>query len=244
MLQSDMACKSTAVLRIDEKSRRERVLYVLFICGVWIYLFLFFSKIHPLMMHDGDDWAYASYSRGALPIWGYWNPAKVFPETFMPACVSFAAYFVMPLGFDLSWAIAYAVAAVVSTVITAYIALMERYLHRQYGGPRAFCVLLTMLFFVCHFLVFRTQRDHNTHMFYSWNVNGYFNYLMPALLNAGIVIIMESGNVFRRFGDKEHLVTQSIAFLIGYLAVFSNLYSNYIPFHLCPCIYRTHLFEY
>ena len=228
MQQSDLVRRNAAVHWSDKPSQRGRVLYAIFLFGVFAYLFLFFSKLHPLMMHDGDDWGYASYSRGALPIWGYWNPAKVFPEIFMPACVSFAAYFVMPLGFDLSWAIAYTMAAVVSAVITAYIALMERYLRRQYGGPKAFCILLTLVFFICHFLVFRTQRDHNVHLFYCWNVNCYFNYLIPSIINAGLVLLMESSTQFERFADRDHLVRQAFLFLICYLAIFSNLYSSYI----------------
>lgn len=226
MQKMDVRNRKTSL--VNKSNKWEQVFYVAFICGVFIYLFLFFSRIHPLMLHDGDDWGYASYSRGALPIWGYWNPSKVFPEIAMPICVNIAAYFVMPLGFDLSWSITYTMAAVVSIAITVYIVLMERYLRYQYGNSKAYCILLTMVFFICHFLVFRTKRDHNDHLFYCWNVNCYFNYLIPSLISAGIVLLMESSTVFKRFADDAHLIFQGVLFLICYLAIFSNLYSSYI----------------
>lgn len=52
--------------------------------GVFGFLFVWFTQIHPLVVYDADDWTYLAYVRSATPIWGDWNPAKVFPETVMP----------------------------------------------------------------------------------------------------------------------------------------------------------------
>lgn len=52
--------------------------------AIFAFLFVFFARVHPLMLFDTDDWQYISYSRHAVPIWGDWNPTRVFPETVMP----------------------------------------------------------------------------------------------------------------------------------------------------------------
>ena len=75
--------------------RRDRLIAALLALGVFGFMLLFFACVHPLVLHDGDDWGYSSYSRGALPIWGYWNPSRVLPEILSPACASAAAYAVM-----------------------------------------------------------------------------------------------------------------------------------------------------
>ena len=65
--------------------------------GVFGFLLVWFTQIHPLVVYDADDWTYLAYVRSATPIWGDWNPAKVFPETVMPFFSTVAVYTLMPL---------------------------------------------------------------------------------------------------------------------------------------------------
>ena len=46
---------------------------------VFLFFFVFYSTIHPLIPIDLDDWSYIVKNRIFLPMWGAWNPAKVFP---------------------------------------------------------------------------------------------------------------------------------------------------------------------
>lgn len=73
------------------------------------------------MVYDADDWTYLAYVRSATPIWGDWNPAKVFPETVMPFFSTVAVYTLMPLLGDYILAQTVMHALVVSISITVYV---------------------------------------------------------------------------------------------------------------------------
>lgn len=202
-------------------ARRERLVAAACAVGLFAFLFVFFSRVHPLVMLDGDDWGYASYTRGALPVWGYWNPAKVLPEILMPVCVSAAGFLVMPLTGDFIGSITLVIACVVSLMITVYVCLMALCLRRRGGRTTGEAALLGAIFLAFHFVIFRTQRSDNVHLFYCWNVNTYFNYLIPGLLCAAIVLRWEAGG-----GRMQSRVCQGFAILAGYLAIFSNLFCS------------------
>lgn len=70
---------------------------VLFYGAVFLFSFLWFSQVHPLTVYDADDWRYISEVRAGIPMWGYWNPSRVFPEVFLPFFSSLAVYGLMPL---------------------------------------------------------------------------------------------------------------------------------------------------
>lgn len=207
-------------------NRRDRVIRVAFVACVFAFLLLFFGRIHPLMMHDGDDWGYASYSRGGLPIWGYWNPIKVFPETALPVCAYLASYLVMPFVGDFSWSLTYVFAFVVSLAITIYVLMLMHWLGRCFKLPAFAGVMISALFVVLHFVVFRSQSTDNVHLFYCWNVNTYFNYLLPGLINAGLVLFLDVQR--NGFLSDKRVGRQSVLCLAVYLAVFSNLYASQI----------------
>lgn len=192
--------------------------------GLFAFLFIFFNSVHPLAMHDGDDWGYASFTRGALPIWRYWNPSKVLPEILMPLCVSVAGYLVMPFTGDFFAAITWVNAFVVSMMITVYACMLMRCLAHTAGRSLPEAALLSAIFVAFHFVAFRTQRSENVHLFYSWNVNTYYNYLIPVLLNASLVLFWEA-NAPRR---PQCGVRHGFLVLAGYLAIFSNLFCSYV----------------
>lgn len=194
--------------------------------GLFAFLFIFFNSVHPLAMHDGDDWGYASFTRGALPIWKYWNPTRVLPEILSPLCVTLAGYAVMPFTGDFFTSITACAAFMVSLMITVYVLLMLRMMKRTCGMSSGRAALLSAIFLVFHFVIFRSQRSDNVHLFYSWNVNTYFFYTIPNLLNAALVLLWEAGA--ERLGDRNHIVRQGFVVLAGYLAIFSNLFSSYI----------------
>ena len=62
------------------EKRLQKPLYAAFFLSIFFFLFFWFFRLHPLIPFNGDDWTYLAYARLATPIWGDWNPAKVFPE--------------------------------------------------------------------------------------------------------------------------------------------------------------------
>lgn len=42
-------------------------------------MYIFFTNIQTVVLFNTDDWTYIAKSRQFAPVWGGWNPAKVFP---------------------------------------------------------------------------------------------------------------------------------------------------------------------
>lgn len=99
-------------------SKRERRLTLGFLAAVFVFMFVFFYNIHPLVILDADDWTYVSYSRMALPSARYWNPSRILPELLMSGCSNFAVFALLPLMHDYIRALSLVYALVLSLFIT------------------------------------------------------------------------------------------------------------------------------
>lgn len=210
----------------DPDMRKVSAAEVLLVLGVLGFMLIFFSSVHPLVLHDGDDWAYSCYTRGALPIWGYWNPARILPEIFSPVCASAAAYLLMPLTGDFNAAYTLMAAFIVSVCITIYVVMLMLLLRRAAGCEPGTAAMLAALFVILHFLIFRSERQGNDHLFYSWNVNTYFFYTIPNLLNGTLVLLL-AGREGRQRRENSG-IANGFLLLAVYLAVFSNLFGSLI----------------
>lgn len=187
------------------------------------FLFLWFSRIHPLIPFDGDDWTYLSYVRMATPIWGDWNPAKVFPEVLYPFFSTIAAFALAPLTGDYIGAQTLMHAVVFSAAITGYLWCFAHLMRRVFSCSRVTAGVLTVLFLALHFLVFRTAEENNAHLLHCVSLNCYYNYLLPMLLNASLVMLLLASDKIEAFVKAGRPELRGLFFIVLYLAVFSNL---------------------
>lgn len=118
------------------------------------------------MVYDADDWTYLAYVRSATPIWGDWNPAKVFPETVMPFFSTVAVYTLMPLLGDYILAQTVMHALVVSAFITVYVFCFTELVKRVLPVKTAGAVSASALFLLLHFLIFRSRQQDNSYLFF------------------------------------------------------------------------------
>lgn len=191
---------------------------------VFISMFIFFSKIHPLVPYDGDDWTYMGYIRSAVPLWGNWNPTRIFPETFMPICSYIAVYFVKPIIGNYLYSLIVVYALILSIFITIYIFLFNNFIKTQFNLNNMKANIISMIFFLFHFAIFDFSAD-NIYMFFSSNLTCYFYYVLPNLLNFMLVFFFcTQTNINKIFTH----CTLGLILLMIYLAVFSNLFSNII----------------
>ena len=146
-----------------EKKHR-KLPYAAFFLLIFGFLFLWFSRVHPLIPFDGDDWTYLSYVRMATPIWGDWNPAKVFPEVLYPFFSTIAAFALAPLTGDYIGAQTLMHAVVVSAAITGYLWCFAHLMRRVFSCSHVTAGVFTVLFLTLHFLVFRTADENNVHL--------------------------------------------------------------------------------
>lgn len=201
----------------------QKLPYAAFFLLIFGFLFVWFTTIHPLIPFDGDDWSYLAYVRPATPVWGEWNPAKVFPEVMYPFFSTAAAFALMPLTGDYITAQTLMHALVVSAAITGYLWCFACLMRRVFSCSRAAAGVFTCLFFALHFLVFRTAEEDNLHLLHCVSLNCYYNYLLPMLLNASFVMVLlvnEKLEAFLKTGRPE---IKGLFFVAAYLAIFSNL---------------------
>ena len=207
---------------------------ILFAILIFIFFFIFYSVLHPLIPIDLDDWSYIIKNRIFLPMWGVWNPAKVFPEFLYPLMSSIGAYVIYPLNNDYLQSQCIIHAIVVSLSITGYALSFLHFIRRKFELSASTAYMLSILFLMLHFLIFRTEESNNIYMFYANNVNCYYNYILPNLLCASLVLSLLSNDWLKdKFQSK---FKYSIIIVLLYLAICSNLYSSIILAGYIICI--------
>ena len=216
-------------------SRRNNLIMLLYSGMIFLIMFVFFTNIHPLVLFDGDDWVYISYARRAVPLWGNWNPTRVFPEFFMPLCGSFAAYFIYPLTGNYITSITLVNGAAVSFFIAAYLFFVGKLLCQKLRLSLGKALILSTFFLLLHFLVFRSAESGNKHMFYSYDVTYYYFYTISNLLNSCLVLYLMVDDILDDAWNKlqsnvynQHIVKHGFLLLLIYLALCSNLYASVI----------------
>lgn len=66
--------------------------YIVYGVVVFLFFYVFYTRVEPIMVSDPDDWTYIGYTRVPVPLWKNWNPAKVMPETLEGILGSVAAF--------------------------------------------------------------------------------------------------------------------------------------------------------
>lgn len=201
---------------------KEKLPIILFSVIVFVCFYIFYTVSHPLYIYDTDDWTYVSFSRHALPSVREWNPTKILPETLMPLVADLGVRFIMPFTGSYIDAMANSFAICVSTVIIAYLLLYGKILKDKFSLNNIYCVMFLVILTLLHFLPFSVSDTNNYYLFYGGNVNCYFNYLIPALVNAGTVmyfIVHEKID----WKNRDKMLRGGILILVLYLCINSNL---------------------
>ena len=196
----------------------------LFYFLIFLVFFIFFAEVHPIIPFDADDWIFLSFNRMAIPSTSYWNPTKLFPECFQPFVGLIAAYVVSPLVGDYLNALVYSHAIAVTSFILLYLISLQKFLKRIFNYRDLTCYALIIIFILFHFLILRTKPINNEHLLFSLDANCYYNYTIPNLLCASLVLWLMSNDITK--------VTEGwklgILLLTFYLALCSILFSTVI----------------
>lgn len=198
-----------------------------FILLVFSFFFIFFFYLHPICLSDTDDWIFLTYHRDAWPIWGGWNPIRVFAEVAIPAISSASAAIFYPVigNIFVSLSIGYAI-SLTSAVTFLAVALCGMY--RKKHSVLA-SIAAAMFFLICHFWIFRTSYQDNEYMLRTADACTVFFYVIPNLLNAVLVLWMETDSelVNWNFEDKRY-GKKSLFVLLVYFCIFSNIWAGMI----------------
>nr|WP_300818011.1 hypothetical protein [uncultured Acetatifactor sp.] len=208
------------------KYKNEKVLMGVCTVGIFILSMLFFTKIHPIVIADTDDWYFAYKYRSALPLWEGWNPIRVFPEVFMPIVSMFGRFFINIFIKEYFLSLTYSYALAVSFVIAIFIYSLFGYLRGQNIDIKT-SVILILFFVICHFWIFRTSIKSNEYMLGSIDASTYFFYVIPNLLNCIAVLLMQK-LVDSKTLDTGLCTKKSLYILLIYFCIFSNIWSSMI----------------
>lgn len=214
--------------------------YSIYYLSLFLVFFVFFSQVHPLVPFDTDDWMYMGLARPPYPTIYQWNPTKLLPELIQPLLGLFAAYFVSPILGDYINALVVTHASVISLFITTYFFFIQKVLTRKFlvSPISGFCIITILV--LLHFIALKTHSLGNDHLFFSEDVNCYYNYIVPNLLCACLVmwLICNDINTISNYKIK------GILYFLTFIALFSNLYSSvilvayvgaYLLFNLSTC---------
>lgn len=209
------------------RDSKSKYVYVLLIAAMFIFLVIFFTQIHPLMIYDQDDWANFAKRRSGLPEWGSMNPCKILPEALMSIVSDVGVYLFYDLvHMDLFDSLTAAYALCLSAVICVYVhvfgVVLRRVLHANWNEA----VLLQALFFLVHFSIFRSSWNNNVYLFGAYNVTSIFHYVIPAMVNAVTVFVL----ILQRYDERFCLgtVDKAVLFALFYFSIFSSINESHI----------------
>lgn len=210
------------------RNRGKIILYGAVIFAVFMLIFVFLTRVHPLVVFDGDDWAYLSYTRAPLPKWGDWNPTRVLPETVLPIIGYISAYFVYPILGDYLRAMTYSYAFVIAVMFTVLCCMLHHFLVERLNLPSWQAVLLAGIFIAAHFGLFKSREEGNSYMLWAPNLICYYYYVVPSLLNAALVLFFISKQDVQQYFFDQPVLNRILIITAVYFAIYSNIFQSLI----------------
>jgi hypothetical protein len=204
------------------------------ICIVFIIILVFFTTAHPIVPYDGDDWGYLGSFRHPVPFVSAWNPSRVFPEVLEPLAGLFAAYIVNPVLGDYLTSISFTVALIMAGFTTFFYWSLYR-LFLTLSGSKMVSILSGLIILCLYFSFFKTQKEGSQYMLHAINLNTYFCYTIPSLLNSILVCLLMHYAICGTHISGEGLgkKTFCVFALALYFAIFSMMFSVIIMAVYC-----------
>jgi len=202
-------------------------LILLITIGLFLGIFIFFYFVHPLFLFDGDDWYYIYNYRKPIPIWGGWNPTRIFPEVFMPLVGYISAYFIYPFLHDYILSVALLCSVLMASLVTIlYISIKQLFVEAFNASENIACAL-GIFIILLHFALFKTRDSDSTFLLIANDVACYFFFVIPGLINGIVSVWFLNHKKNRFFYDSQPLKKGCIVVML-YFTIFSNLYDSII----------------
>lgn len=194
---------------------------------LFLFLFVFFTRICPIVLYDKDDWIYIGQMRIPFPQWNGWNPVKVLPEILMPICGYISAYFIYPIIGNYFFSITITSAIILSIFIVILCLCVMQLIRKRFNSSVELALIFEVLFLVGNFLIYR-NRGTSRYMFYADNMNCIFNYTIPGIINAIAVLVMMQYQNFQKAYKTFSTLKKGLFITLIYFAIFSNIFHSAI----------------
>lgn len=200
---------------------------------IYIMCFCFFTQVFPIIPYDGDDWYFIGAMRKPYPLWGINNPIKVLPEVLEPLTGYIAAFVIYPVTGDYVFSISIAEAGILSLFIAVFCFLFYRFLVKRMKLTEMQGFAVEALFFLIFFIVFKEYGRESYFGFWSSDANCYFNYVIPGLLNASLVLWMAQVSDFSKYYSELSALKKGMFIVAVYFSIFSSIQLNIILAGYC-----------
>lgn len=195
---------------------------------IFVFMFIFFTRISPLIPFDADDWLFNGTMRGPYPLWGAFNPTRVLPEILDPLGGSIAAFCIYPFTKDYVGSITLVQAFITSLFIVTMFSAFFYLLVKKFNYSVNVALASELMFFLSFFLLFKHINLPSYTGFWTVDLACVFFYLIPGLLNGTLVLLMNKENDFGTSFNKFSSSKKGLFLLLFYLALFSNSQFNII----------------
>lgn len=208
-------------------------LYI-FLSVVFIVFFLQNYMVNTTYPFDTDDWTYIYFSREQpLPLYGSWNPIKVLPEFFQPL-FSFIGLHIFTPFFSLIngrpnyiEGIALAYSLFFSGLFTIYFyCIYQLLLTIIKDGALTFIGSVGV--FILHFCFFSFHKENAFYLYDLGNVTGLFNYTVPMLFNAILILWCENNYLKTKNILPQKIASIGLLLVFAYFCLFSSIMYNIV----------------
>ncbi|MCC4422105.1 hypothetical protein LMB96_07125 [Limosilactobacillus reuteri] len=206
--------------------------------AIFIFIYVYLTQISPVVPFDGDDWRYIGAMRIPLPMWGVWNPTRVLPETLMSVGGYIAAFIVYPINKNYVNSLAITEAFIISLFIIIFLYSYYNLLTKRFHFSEKLSIASEVMFFISFFLLFKHLNQPSYTGFWTVDLSCDFFYLIPGLLNASVVMFLESRTTYFFDQENKNNFEKGLAILILYFTLFSNtqltiILATYCFFKIC-----------
>jgi len=199
------------------------------------FMLIFFTNIAPLIIYNCDDWKYLGEMRLPIPLWGGWNPTRVFFETFMPVVGKIAGYILYPINSNFVASVTMISAILLSGLIVIMCIMLYQLLRIRFNRSVMHSLGMEVFFIAMFFLIFRTRSESN-YMFCAEDLCCVYNYTMPGIINAIAVLWMARHKDFNKSFKSYNAVKKILFVLLIYFALLSNIFHSVITVAYCGAI--------
>lgn len=109
-----------------------------------------------------------------------------------------------------------------------------KYFNEKFSLSVSSALCIELIFFSFFFLIFKQKNQNSYYGFWSSDINCYFNYIIPGVLNAVVMLFIAKSHNFAKFCDNggDNRIW-AILLICIYLALFSNIQSSIILSGYC-----------
>ncbi|MCR4746314.1 MAG: hypothetical protein K5894_13950 [Lachnospiraceae bacterium] len=202
---------------------------------LFLLIVLFFIKIYPQVLFDGDDWTYIGSFREHLltPSTDEWNPIKVFPEYTMPLIGLLSVKLLFPLLNDYVFSLTVGMGLYSAFILYMLSLTIYFYSRKKFNADLKKGLFVEISFLVFSILIFHSFEGKSLSLFYASSPVCMFNYILPGMINAAAVIFMISFEKFELEFEKWPFYLKILYSIWIYFCIFSNLFDSLILAVFC-----------